>query len=236
VCKLENVFNFNPLANPTTWRQDEGPTVGQIMTPPAATVALTILADWKTYRDTTAFLSDSMHQIAFGLAYVHGLNVLHRDIKPDNIVYRVVDPVHAIIIDFGCSSSTPRSTRHDRGTVSYLAPEVMRIKTQESKEPFSFPLDVWSLEVTLLDLLHGKKFDQKLGTEACYQNFKKIIDAHVGALHFPEFWDLTLELLAWDPDSRPTAVEIAARFPGRIQGESQQCVRDEHVPSKRAKS
>jgi serine/threonine protein kinase len=236
VCKLEEVVNFNPLADPTTWRQDEGPTVGLIMTPPAATVALTILADWKTYSDPTAFLSDSMHQIASGLAYVHGLNVLHRDIKPDNIVYRLVDPVHAIIIDFGCSSPTPRSTRHDRGTVSYLAPEVMRIKSQESKEPFSFPSDVWSLGATLLDFLLGKKFDQKLGTEACYQTFRKRMDAHVGALHFPEFWNLVLELLAWDPDSRPTAVEIAARFPRRSQGESQQRVRDEHVPSKRAKS
>ncbi|KAF2022796.1 serine/threonine protein kinase [Setomelanomma holmii] len=230
------VVNFDPLADPTTWRQDEGPTVGLIMSPPATTVALGLLTTWKSLPDPNAFLSDSMRQIAYGLAHVHGINVLHRDIKPDNIVYCSIDPVHAVIIDFGCSSPTPRSTRHDRGTIPYLAPEVMRIKLQESTESFSFPSDVWSLGATLLDFLNGKKFDRRLGTESCYQSFKKIMNANVVALHFPKFWDLVLELLAWNPDSRPTAIEIAARFPERSRGESpRRLVTDEHVPSKRGK-
>jgi serine/threonine protein kinase len=238
VSKLEEVVNFDRYADPTTWRSDEGPTVGLVMTPAATTAALAILADWKTYCDPTAFLRDSMRQIASGLAHVHGLHMLHRDIKPENIVYCSVYPVRAVIIDFGCSSPTSTSTRHDRGTVTYLAPEVMRIKLQGSEEPFSYPSDVWSLGVTLLDFLVGRRFSQNLGTESCYQSLKESMNAH-DAEDFPEFWDLILKLLGWDPKSRPTAVEIAARFPERrSQGKpllSLVTEEDEDVPSKRTK-
>ncbi|KAH8727324.1 kinase-like domain-containing protein [Phaeosphaeriaceae sp. PMI808] len=237
VCKLEKVVNFDYSADPTTWRQDEGPTVGLIMSPPATTVALGLLATWKSLPDSTTFLTNSMHQLASGLAYIHSLDVLHRDIKPDNIVYCSINPVHAVIIDFGCSVPTPKSTRHDRGTITYLAPEVMKIKLGKSTEPFSFPSDVWSLGATLLDFLFEKKFNQKLGTESCYQLFKKIMEGNAVELHYPEFWDLVLELLAWNPDRRPSALEIARRFPGQSRcQESRRPVIDKNVLSKRGKS
>ncbi|EDU47135.1 serine/threonine protein kinase [Pyrenophora tritici-repentis Pt-1C-BFP] len=206
------IINWDPFANPRDWRQDEGPTVGLVMSPPATSGALQLLATWKSFPVPATFLRDSVHQIASGLAHVHSLDILHRDIKPNNIVYRSTNPVHAIIVDFGCSDLGPKSTRHDRGTMTYLAPEVIRIKDSESSEPFSLPSDVWSLGVTVVDFLMGKPFHQQLGRASIYQSFKRTMAENTVELHHPLFWDLALELLAWDPESRPSAMQVAQRF------------------------
>lgn len=187
--------------------------MGLVMSPPAVFGGLQLLAEWKYFLDPATFLHDSMHQIASGLAYVHALNILHRDIKPNNIIYRSADPVHAVIIDFGCSDLDSKSTRHNRGTVTYLAPEVMRIKNGKSSEPFSTPSDVWSLGVTLVDFLMGEQFNRQLGIASVHESFKRTMERNTIELHHSKFWDLALEILAWDPKSRPTAAQVAQRFP-----------------------
>jgi serine/threonine protein kinase len=209
------------------------------MSPPATTGALELLASWKFYPDPATFLRDSVHQVASGLAYVHSLNILHRDIKPNNIVYHSTSPIHAIIVDFGCSDPSPTSLRHDRGTIPYLAPEVMRVKDGESTQPFSFPSDVWSLGVTLVDFLMGKQFNQHLGKASVYQSFKNIMATNTVELHHPEFWDLVLEILAWVPEVRPTAMEVAQRLSDQEQsqvgGDTRRTSTSEDLTAKRRK-
>ncbi|EMD66034.1 hypothetical protein COCSADRAFT_87064 [Bipolaris sorokiniana ND90Pr] len=210
--RLNDVVNWDSSADPRMWRQDEGPTVGLILSPPATTGALGLLTSWKSLPDSATFLRDSIRQVASGLAHVHSLNILHRDIKPNNIVYHSTSPVHALIVDFGCSEPDPTSMRHDRGTMTYLAPEVMRVKNGESTQPFSFPSDVWSLGVTLIDFLLNKQFHKQLGEAATYEKFKKTMATNTVELHYPDFWNLVLELLAWDSEVRPTAMEVAQRL------------------------
>jgi serine/threonine protein kinase len=149
------------------------PTIGLVMSPPATAVALELLPSWKSLPVPATFLRDSVRQLASGLAHVHSLTILHRDIKPNNIIYYSTDPVHAIIVDFGCSVPDSKSNRHDRGTITYLAPEVVRIKEGKSSELFSFPSDVWSLGVTLVDFLAGQQHHRHLGTESVYKEFKQ---------------------------------------------------------------
>jgi hypothetical protein len=74
----------------------------------------------------------------------------------------------------------------------------MRVKDGESTQPFSFPSDVWSLGVTLVDFLMGKQFHQHLGKASVYLSFKKVMATNTVELHHPDFWDLVVELLAWD--------------------------------------
>ena len=187
------------------------------MSPPATTGALVLLASWKSRPDSASFLRDTVRQVASGLTHIHSLNILHRDIKPNNIVFHSTNPVHAIIVDFGCSESSSTSMRHHRGTITYLAPEVMGVKQGVSSQPFSFPSDIWSLGVTLVDFLVGKQFHRQLGKAAVYQTFQKTMATNTNKLDYPEFWDLVLELLAWDAEARPTAMEVAQRFPDQVQ-------------------
>ncbi|KAI4678634.1 hypothetical protein J4E81_010623 [Alternaria sp. BMP 2799] len=221
VCKLLEVVNWDASANPHEWRQNECLTVGLIMSPPATSSALQLLPTWKRLPESTTFLRESIRQIGSGLAHIHSLNILHRDIKPENIGYRSESPVHVIILDFGCSDLGPHSTRHNRGTITYLAPEVMRIKEEVSPDPFSFPSDVWSLGVTLVDFLMGKQVHRKLGQAPVYKSFRDILDATAARVDYREFWDIAVELLAWEAELRPTAEQLAQRFSHEKQNESE---------------
>ena len=94
--------------------------------------------------------------LARGLQHIHSSLVIHRDIKPDNILLATDASGHHIIkyIDFGLSIelSEPTSTIADgrqAGTPTYLSLEM------EARQPYSFPTDLWSLGVVFLQVSQG---------------------------------------------------------------------------------
>ena len=94
--------------------------------------------------------------LARGLQHIHSPLVIHRDIKPDNILLATDASGHHIIkyIDFGLSIelSEPTSIIADgrqAGTPTYLSPEM------EARQPYSFPTDLWSLGVVFLQVSQG---------------------------------------------------------------------------------
>ncbi|KAK8827663.1 hypothetical protein WA577_007210 [Blastocystis sp. JDR] len=85
-----------------------------------------------------------------GLLYMHAKQVIHRDIKPDNLF--ISDKGLIKLGDFGLSeplnhSSSKRSTVS--GTSMYMAPEVYEERTELKS-------DVWSLGISLMELAEGK--------------------------------------------------------------------------------
>jgi polo-like kinase 1 len=90
-----------------------------------------------------------MVQLLEALKYLHKHKIVHRDLKLDN--FFLGENLDIKIGDFGLAaevSHRPRKTIC--GTPNYIAPEIM-----ESKNGYSYEVDVWSLGVTVYLLLYG---------------------------------------------------------------------------------
>lgn len=95
-------------------------------------------------------------QIAAGLAAAHASNVLHRDLKPDNVL--VLDegtPRERVkVVDFGIAKLAPDGETHTRtvaGTPEFMAPEQFLPGT-----PLDYRVDLWQLGAVLYWMLTGR--------------------------------------------------------------------------------
>jgi hypothetical protein len=87
-------------------------------------------------------------KVGEALAYAHGLGVVHRDVKPDNIL--VGDFGEVVLIDWGAARASGDMQAGMAGTPLYMAPEQAR---GESADPRS---DVYALAATLFHSLLGR--------------------------------------------------------------------------------
>ena len=113
---------------------------------------------------------DAARQIALALDHTHGARILHRDVKPGNIILR--EDGKAVLVDFG-NAEAVGEVGERKGTAHYVAPEVFQGKRQDEKT------DTYSLGATLFHLLTGKPPFEGGSTQ-------EILDAHeAGKLRSP---------------------------------------------------
>jgi serine/threonine protein kinase len=157
---------------------------------------------------TPAASLDVLRQVCEGLAYAHAQGVVHRDIKPGNLI--VDGRGHAKILDFGIAqlgySSSRTRTGAVIGTLDYIAPERMK------GEPSDGRADVWSCGVVLYQMLTGKKPFPGDAMAAMYKAIHEDFAPVAAAMGqvIPELEHVVGRALAKSPEDRYTAAEMGA--------------------------
>ncbi|KAK1310296.1 Mitogen-activated protein kinase kinase kinase YODA [Acorus calamus] len=108
-----------------------------------------LLQDYGPFREPV--IRSYTGQILSGLAYLHGRNHVHRDIKGANIL---VDPNGEIkLADFGMAKhiSSYTSIRSFKGSPYWMAPEVIM-----NGNGYNLAVDIWSLGCTILEMVTSK--------------------------------------------------------------------------------
>jgi len=145
--------------------------------------------------DILHFLRD----VAAGLEYLHDHNIIHQDIKPDNVL--VDDNCNFMVTDFGISS---RESADDTigGTRAYMAPEVYKGKPEHAS-------DIWSLGATAVELVSGQPPYGELGGAAQLQNSAPVV---INARLSAPVKKLIGDMLDPDPRKRPSAAAVRSKI------------------------
>ncbi len=171
-----------------------------------------------------------LRKIADALSYAHKNNVIHRDVKPANILLTsnstpvsseqpLPDDVEPILTDFGLvrftQSDTQTSTGTITGTPAYMSPEQARGDRVDART------DVYSLGITVYEMLAGRvPFEADTTLSVLH---KQIYDPPppIEGL-FKGLQDVMERALAKDPDQRfQTPLELAEAFDAALTGTSE---------------
>lgn len=142
-------------------------------------------------------------QVGSALAAAHKMRIVHRDVKPGNIL--IAEDGSALMSDFGIShalgDTTITATGMIHGTPAYLAPEVAR------GLPTSFASDVFSLGSTLYAMLEGTP---PFGTEnnAIALLHKVARGGYPAPRHAGPLTPLLRSMLSADPKRRPSMESV----------------------------
>ena len=147
-------------------------------------------------------IMDLMTQLKNAYKYLLDQNVLHRDIKLENILLKSPDKLQIKISDFGCSKIDPCGSTIC-GTPKYMALELL-----EGTKNYNYKVDLWSIGLCCWELIYGAgSFPFSLKSRVqLISDIKKFSGKH---LRFPkvpklptEFYDFFKKILEVSPRLR----------------------------------
>ncbi|XP_038553197.1 cell division control protein 2 homolog 3-like [Micropterus salmoides] len=101
-----------------------------------------------------SFIAHFSTQVANALSYMHGLNIIHRDLTPSNIL--VTEDLVIQVADMGMSRHASRWMSPAVVTEPYRAPEVCKALAEKKEcTEYTCAIDMWSLGVMIADAFEG---------------------------------------------------------------------------------
>ncbi|KAL1338692.1 hypothetical protein AAHE18_10G229800 [Arachis hypogaea] len=177
---------------------------------------------------------------ANGLLYLHSKNIIHRDLRPNNIL--ITHDHHPLLGDFGLARIQNQDSIYSTevvGTLGYLAPEYAECGKVSTKT------DVYSFGVVLLELITGMRtIDKRLGGRSLVgwarpllreRNYPDLIDERIKEdydIH-QLFWMVRLaeKCLSRDPQRRLSMLAVVNALNGIVEGST--CIKiKEYSPAR----
>jgi serine/threonine protein kinase len=140
--------------------------------------------------------------VADALAYVHSAGMVHRDVKPANILCE--SSGHIFLTDFGIVrlvDATRLTAQGTIGTVAYLSPEQVRGEDVDASS------DIYSLGLVVLECLTGRP--EYPGSSAAAAVARLTRPPHVPSTLPPDWSELLTAMTSGDKMNRPPASDVA---------------------------
>ncbi|KAL6614531.1 hypothetical protein ACP70R_036801 [Stipagrostis hirtigluma subsp. patula] len=148
--------------------------------------------------------------IAHGMAYIHPQKVVHRDVKPENIIFD--GEFCPKIVDFGiaCEEAYCDPLANDTGTFRWMAPEMMK------RKPYGRKVDVYSFGLILWEMFSGSiPYEDLTPFQAAFAVFDKNVRPTIPASCPAPVRLLIEQCWASNPEKRPDfwqIVQILEKF------------------------
>jgi serine/threonine-protein kinase len=158
-------------------------------------------------------------QICLGLDYAHSQGVIHRDVKPMNVLLTDEEAGSAKLTDFGLAKHIGASTHTREGTllgsVRYMSPEQAAGRKADALS------DVYAFGITLYEMLAGRvPFDGEIPTVLAQHISQPPTRLRRLRPELPERLEIVVHrLLAKRPEQRPKSLRLVAEALAMLAGE-----------------
>ncbi|WOL19013.1 serine/threonine-protein kinase HT1-like [Canna indica] len=141
--------------------------------------------------------------VARGMAYVHGLGFIHRDLKSDNLLIFTDKSIK--IADFGVAriEVKPEGMTPETGTYRWMAPEMIQHR------PYDQKVDVYSFGIVLWELITGMlPFQNMTAVQAAFAVVNKGVRPIIPHDCLPALGEIMTRCWDANPDVRPPFTEV----------------------------